>query len=141
MTPPRVRPGLWSRGLYALLAVALVSLAATGYHAALLTDSRLTGSSLLIHCAAGGLFAVALALAALTWAAASRMNGVERALFWLFCGCGLISVLSAQLGMLPWCDEMVVHTLQDMHRYGALGLVCVVLAHIYYTILGKPVRK
>jgi cytochrome b subunit of formate dehydrogenase len=128
------------------LAVSFLVLFATGFHASLIAGRPLAGAVLVLHCAAGLVFAVALALAALAWAdecrfsprarrdagvaaSSDRFDAVEKTLFWLLCGSGLVSVLSVLVGMLPVFGPAAIADLVEVHRYGSLLASCCILAY------------
>lgn len=151
----------WERLLHLGVASSFVVLLVTGFQACLTHDLRLTGYALLLHCVAGGIFALSLALTALTWAEdcrfqshdlqwmrrrskgqvrrpAGRIDCPEKILFWLTCLAGLVTLLSVALAMALLLGSRSMAALREVHRYGALVTVCLVGVHAYRTTILKP---
>jgi len=151
----------WERLLHLGVASSFLVLLVTGFQACLTRDLRLTGYALLLHCVAGGIFALSLALAALTWAEdcrfqshdlqwvrrrskheerlpAGRFDCHEKILFWLTCLAGLVTLVSMALAMTSLLGSRGMAALHEVHRYGALVTVCLVGVHAYRTTILKP---
>jgi len=134
------------------LGVSVLVLLVTGFQASLFTDARLTGFALLLHCAAGLVFAVGLAIAAFLWAedcrfgrrapgpgdAAERFDAFEKVLFWLLCLSGLVSVLAVVVSTASIFGPPALQDLYEAHRYGSLLVVCLILIYTYRTVIWKP---
>lgn len=130
-------PG-WRRRVFFSLILSFLYLAFSGFFFALLIPRGLHGLPLLLHVAAGGIFAVCLSMV-VTWRARDYTLDVEQPLlfkmiFWTFVVSGLgltmtslgsmISFLSMefQIGMIRW------------HRFsGIVSLVCV-SAFLYFSL-------
>ena len=151
----------WERLLLLALASSFLVLMVTGLQACLTHDLRLTGYALLLHCGGGGIFALSLALAALTWAEdcrfqshdltwmrprsrdrerppAGRFDFPEKVFFWLMCLAGLVTLGSMALAMTPLLGTRDLATAREIHRYGGLIMVCGVMVHAYRNTLLKP---
>jgi len=157
-----VRLSAWDRLLHAGLGLSFAVLLITGFQASLISGQGLTGYPLLLHCTAGGMYAVCLALAALTWAEdcrfqghdlewlrhaggrstgdrtpAGRLDFLEKILFWLTCLFSLVSLLSILLMMTPLFTHPGQEALLEVHRYTALLVVCLAVVHGYRTTIWK----
>ena len=123
----------WERLLQSGLLLSYLLLFATGFHASLLTGSRITGWMLLLHCAAGGLFGPCLALGLLTWADRWRFGSsspppeagsstVGRGACWLAALAGTGTLVTALVAMLPLAGPAGQDLLYETHRW--CGLLC-----------------
>lgn len=141
----------WDRFLLVVLGLPFLVLLITGFRASLFTEARLTGFPLLLHCAAGLGFAVALAAAAFAWAedcrfgrrvpgragASPRFDPVDKALFWLVCVSALASLLAVLVSMAAVFGPPGLRDLYEVHRYGSLLVVCLILIYTYRTVIWK----
>jgi len=122
---------------YLLMLAGVVLLAASGIGSFLLGKSPMTQWVLMAHVSAAPLFAVGLALMALTWADRCRFGtagqrGVfSKALFWLILVCGLVVILSGVVPMTPWFGTSGQHVLFLTHRYGGIVLALCIALHLF----------
>src|SRR2546422_7619619 len=91
---------------YRVMVAAALVLAATGIGTFVLGKAPMTQWVLMAHVTAAPLFAVGLALVALTWAEhcrfgalGSRQSGLGKALLWLILACGVVVILSGVVPM------------------------------------------
>ena len=127
----------WGRLGYAALVLSAVALAATGIGTFLLGKAPMTHWVLMAHASAAPLFAIGLALVALTWSERSRFGAtsstqsrVGKALLWLILASGLIVILSGVVPMTPIFGTPGQHFLYLTHRYGAMVLAAAVVLHL-----------
>ena len=123
--PPRPRAARWERLLLSGLAFAFLLLFVTGFQAPFLTGARITGWMLLLHCAAGALFALGLALGLLAWADRWRFGGgggLAKGACWLAALAGTGALLTALVAMLPLAGPAEQDLLYETHRW--CGLLC-----------------
>ena len=143
----------WERFLHLGLLASFLLAAVTGFWAGLVRGAALGGYVLLVHIAAGVAFCPCLAAMALTWAEANRLDlspadqgdpgrlGLsEKLCFWGIALSGLVTVAATMFSMtrLPGSDGLRI--LSEVHRYGALSLLSVVLVHAYFASVVKPGR-
>lgn len=122
---------------YALMALGAVWLAATGLAPFVLGKPALSGWLLMLHVAGGPMFAVGLALVALTWAGVSRLDAAPassgratRLVFWLLLASGLMAVLSAVVAMTPLFGTCGQHALVVVHFYSAILAAVFIVLHL-----------
>jgi len=122
---------------YALMLLGALWLAATGLTPLLLGKKALSGWLLMLHVAGGPLFAVGLALVALTWAGCSRLDAVPpssgratRLVFWLILAGGLVVILSAVVAMTPLFGTCGQRNLVGIHLYSAVLTCCFIALHV-----------
>jgi cytochrome b subunit of formate dehydrogenase len=119
-------PAVPSRGRLPYLAMLLGAavLAVTGIGTFALGQPPMTHWVLIAHVSAAPLFAIGLALVALTWADRCRAGGDTPAkpLFWFILVCGLVVLLSGVVPMTPLFGTGGQHTLYLTHRYSAIAL-------------------
>jgi hypothetical protein len=139
------RLNLWEQLLHLVLVASFGVLATTGVSVAWLAWA-LDGPLLLLHVAAGGVFAVALAAMALTWAEShaggprdTRFDGLQMVTFWLMMLAGLIAMLSMVVSMTAWFGTDEMNVLSSVHRYAGLEMTVLVGVHLYATAVG-PAR-
>ena len=124
-------------------------LAASGLLFAFFVPRGLYGLPLLLHVIVGGFFAASLTLIVLvkgkdyllspkrfsldvraldprSWSVTVAM--VQRTLFWLFAGAGLLLILTALLSMLPWLATPGQRLVFSLHRWSALASVLAAIA-------------
>ena len=151
--------------LYLLALLCFVVLAVTGFYPVLVPGKELSAYLPIVHVAAGGVFAVCLAVLALSWAHQYRFNEndwpwlqslirrqtrqkflpessdlVHKAAFWLIVLLGLPVFLSIGLSMFALFGIVVQHYLVDTHRYTALLFALAAIVHTYL-IVGNEMRK
>ena len=126
------------------LAVILQALSSFGM---ILFDKPMHGWMLILHMSVAGLFAVTLTALALLWAEQStfgrppseeRFFTGEKIAFWLTVASGLVSILSAMLGMMTWFGTDGQLVLLNIHRYGSLVLLICTVYQGYRLLVGRP---
>ncbi len=129
---------------YAVMLVGALALAATGISTFALGKAPMSNWILMAHVSAAPLFAIGLALVALTWAdrcrfgdPASRQSGLAKVLFWLILACGLVVILSAVVPMTPLFGTPGQHTLYLTHRYSAIVLTGALILHLVLAFRGR----
>lgn len=112
----------------------VLALAATGLGTVWLAGG-MHGLPLVVHVGAGGLFAVALAVVALTWSVPSRRAAAPafrpgaRVAFWLALALGTVTSVSMFASMYPLFGTAWMERLLDVHRWAGLGTVVAVVVH------------
>lgn len=121
------RPALLSgpNVAYLLMLLGAAGLAVTGLGWLLFGKAAITGWVLMAHVAGAPLFAVGLALVALTWA--GRAGGW---LFWLVVAGGLVVLLTGVVPMTPLCGTDGQRMLASLHLYSAIVLTVVLALHL-----------
>jgi cytochrome b subunit of formate dehydrogenase len=121
---------------YAALLLSGLVLAVTGIGTFALGRAPMSHWVLMLHASVTPLFALGLAVLALTWAGRSRFdgdlswqNGVARTLFWLILLAGLIVILSGVVPMTPVFGTHGQHLLYLIHRYSAIVLTAALVLH------------
>ena len=129
--------GRWQKMVYATLMLSVAALTVTGLWPAFRGEA-LRGWWLMVHVKFGGLFAVALAAAALTWAGRAsfgrpddRFDTPRRLCFWAGLTAGLAVVLSIMLSMTDWFSSEQIDTLGEVHRWAALAVVVLTMTDCY----------
>ena len=143
ISPGAIKTGpsaMASRGAklsYGIMLAGVVLLAMSGIGTFVLGKAPMNHWVLMAHVSAAPLFAIGLALVALTWAEGSRFgvvgwlqSGLAKALFWLILVCGLVVLLSGIVPMTPLFDTSGQHTLYLTHRYSAIVLAAAVGLHL-----------
>jgi hypothetical protein len=130
-------PGLIS----ILLLLAFAILVVTGFLPVIFTGGPVSGLVLMLHVAAGPVFAVCLALLAVLVAARFRMragelNHMVKWGFWLVLLFAIPLIASAILGMFPFFGTEGQNVLLHLHGYSALLLLLSV--SITYFLNKKP---
>ena len=112
-------------------------LAVTGIGTFLLGKAPMTHWVLMAHASAAPLFAIGIALVALTWAEPSRFGAsgstqgcLSKVLLWLILICGLVVILSGVVPMTPVFGTHGQHLLYLTHRYSAMVLSGAVVLHL-----------
>jgi hypothetical protein len=135
------RAGRFSRfelTAYGALVVALAGSAVTGF-AGYLMEGSVRGVLLIGHMLSGGLFAVALPVFLLVFAETARLDRQargplrtsEKALFWLACLSGGVSLATITLTMVPILATHAMETMMVIHRYSGLVMVVLAAPHVY----------
>jgi len=133
-------------GLLSLfLLIALATLVVTGFLPVIITGGPVSGLILILHVAAGPVFATCLAFLAIILAARFRMQAGEMADkvkwgFWLIVLFAIPLISSAILSMFPIFGTEGQHILLHLHGYSALLLI-LTIAITYYlsqTAAGEP---
>ena len=122
---------------YRAMLVGGLALAVTGIGAFAFGKAPMTGWVLMAHVSAAPIFAVGLAVVALTWADRCRFGTggsgqgcTSKALLWLILACGLVVILSAVLPMTPMFGSGGQRVLYLTHRYSAILLTGTVILHL-----------
>ncbi len=131
----RICPG--AKLAYAAMLVGGTVLAATGILTFGLGKAPMSGWVLMAHVSAAPLFAMGLAMVALTWADQARFGNTSsgqsvltKALLWLILGCGLVVLLSAVTPMTPLFGASGQKALYLTHRYSSIVLTGAVFLHL-----------
>ena len=155
---------IWERLIHLVTMLSFLTLAVTGFWAAIILHSSLTGWLYYTHILAAGVFALGLIAVAVRWAEdcrfaicdwkwakmfggylwfkgevpAEKFNGGQKAFFWAILCLSILCMLSGVGRIFP----MVLAGQQDIilliHRYSSLLLIIFVLAHIYLGTLANP---
>ncbi|MBI5396708.1 MAG: hypothetical protein HZA91_15550 [Verrucomicrobia bacterium] len=122
---------------YALMLLGTIVLAVTGLGTFVLRKPSMSGWVLMLHASAAPLFAVGLALVALTWAGHSRLGAAgsprERAtnlVFWLMLASGAVVILSGLVPMTPLFGTSGQHVVVSVHFYSAMLVTASVALHL-----------
>lgn len=119
-------PG-WKIWILAVLLASTVYQAVSGIGAALFFRNGMTGIFLLLHMAAGALFALSLtvdlALHAREHVRDSLPVSPASFAFWIFMGCGVLLTLTALASMIEFFPLHIQLTLIGIHRYAATVIV------------------
>lgn len=125
-----IYPETWARWAFLGLVSSFTYLAASGFGFAVFTRRGMYGIPLLLHVAAGGVFAVSLAV--FLFFRAREHEGIfespgrekvrtwDSILFWVFIMAGLTLTVTALGSMLPYFSLSTQVVLIDVHRYSAL---------------------
>jgi hypothetical protein len=119
-------PG-WKIWILAVLSASTVYQAVSGIGAALFFRNGMTGIFLLLHMAAGALFALSLAadlaLHAREHVRDSLPVSPASFVFWIFMGCAVLLTLTALASMIEFFPLRIQLTLIGIHRYAATVIV------------------
>ena len=122
---------------YGMMLAGVILLAASGIGTFAFGKAPMTHWILMAHVAAAPLFAIGLALVALTWAdrccfgtRGSGQSGSAKVLFWLILLIGVVVILSGVVPMTPIFDTSGQHALYLTHRYSAIALAGAVVLHV-----------
>jgi len=162
---PRVRRfSLLERFVHGLTLVSFVTLAVTGFWAAIMFEGPLHGWWWLVHAGAAVPFAGSVAAMTLLWAAdcgfatydwawirrlggyfggsqpvpAGRFNAGQKAYFWAVVLLAVATLLSGLARIAPLFDETVQAWAYHVHRYGALLFTASVVVHLYLGTFANP---
>jgi len=146
---------------YLVTAVCFVVLAITGFWPVLVHGEHISGFPIMIHSTFAAVFAICLAIIALTWAGGNRFEKgdcpwlwrllrrftnlrvpvqegasqwtlmVKKAMFWAIAGLALPLILSIVLSMLPLFGTHWQEILLAAHRWTALLFAVAVILHTY----------
>ena len=119
-----------------LLLIALATLVVTGFLPVIITGGPVSGLILILHVAAGPVFAMCLAFLAITLAAKFRMQAGDAGhrvkwAFWLVLLFAIPLISSAILTMFPIFGTEGQHLLLHLHGYSAL-LLLLTIGVTYY---------
>ncbi|HOE96719.1 MAG TPA: hypothetical protein PLS90_10935 [Candidatus Sumerlaeota bacterium] len=124
-----------------LLVLAGVGLAGlTGVVGAGLRGVPMEGYGLLLHVAAGGVFAPALAALAVLWADRNRFGSPQpfslgqKICFWMMLACGLVMILTGIGPMFRLFGTEAQRAVIAIHRHAALALLATAIFHIYLSV-------
>jgi len=158
-----LRYNLWERFLHLVLLATFLVLAVTAFWASIGWGGPMTGYNLMLHTTCGAIFAVAVAVMLVTWAAdhafgkhdglwlraggccstrgdlpAGRFGAGDKIYFWIAAPLTLMLLLTMLLSMVPIFGTAGQHVMYDLHRYAALVLMIATIWHAYATTLMKP---
>ena len=122
---------------YALMLVGALVLAFTGIGTFVTGKAPMSHWVLMAHVSGAPLFAIGLALVALTWAdscrfgnAGSSHTSVSKTLLWLILLCGLLVLLSGVVPMTPVFGSGGQYALYLTHRYSGIVFAAAVILHL-----------
>ena len=121
---------------YTAMCLGSAVLAASGIGVFVLGSPPMTHWVLLAHVAAAPVFAVALAVTALTWGeqcsngSSPHLGVAAKALFWVMLVCGLVVILSGVMPMTPLFGTDGQRVLYLTHRYAGMAFAVAVLLHL-----------
>ena len=129
--------GLIGKAGYLAMLVGLVALAVTGVGTFVLGKAPMTHWVLMAHASAAPLFAIGLAVVALTWSdrhhfgrAAACQSACVKTVFWFILASGLVVILSGVVPMTPLFGTQGQHTLYLIHRYAGMLCLAAVGLHV-----------
>jgi hypothetical protein len=120
---------------YAVLFLGVLCAALTGISSLIAGKVPMSHWVLMAHVGSGPLFAIGLALFAITSAERSRLGRetgrscVNKSLFWLLLVCGVIVILSAVIPMTPTFGTPGQHFLYLTHRYSTVIFTILFVLH------------
>ena len=125
----------WRKVAYAAMIIAVIALGATGIGTFLLGRPPMTHWMLMLHVSFAPLFAIGIALVALSWAGRCAARGgdlscVSKGLVWLILLAGVIVMLSGVVPMTPLFGTDGERLMYYTHRYSAIVLAALVLLHV-----------
>jgi hypothetical protein len=117
--------------IYLAMLIGTLVGAITGIGAVIITGRPIAGWTLILHCLAAPLFALAIAAVALMWAGRYMEGGraAGSCFFWLMLISGAIAILSIGFTMTPLFGVADQHLLLNVHRYSSLALVIFMALH------------
>ena len=134
---PEPTISLWGMLAYFIMLASGAVLAATGVGTFITGNAPMSHWILMAHVSAAPVFAVGLALVALTWSdrcrfgcARTRQRLVTKTLLWLILISGLVVILSGVVPMTPLFGTSGQHLLYLTHRYSGITLACAVVLHL-----------
>jgi len=148
-TPARKPLNKWLKLICSLIFLALIlsfiTLAGTGFYAAVCLDRPLTGYPLMLHCTAAPVFMITLALAAMIsvhsfrfekgdFSGLKRVGPGSKIFFWLAILAAPAVILSIILSMLPIFGTHGQEFLYHAHRYSTLIITTAGMLLIYLRI-------
>jgi len=138
--------GLGGKLAYTAMLLAGIAMAVTGIGTFMFGQPPMTHWVLMAHVSAAPLFAIGLALVALTWTGGSRANGsgpscLSQTLLWLILLGGLLVVLTGVVPMTPIFGTQGQHLLYLTHRYGAIVFSVAVVLHLLSLAGGRKQKR
>ena len=130
-------PG-WRSWVFFVLILSFLFLAISGSLFVLLIPRGLHGLPLLLHVAAGGIFAVCLSMV-LVWRARDYTLDVEqpillKVMFWTFVVAGLCLIISSLSSMISFLSMQIQVGMIWWHRFSALVSLVSVSIFLYYSL-------
>ncbi len=136
-TPVTVPFPKLGRLAYLLLLLGVIGSAATGIGSLIAGKVPMTHWILMAHVGSAPLFAIGLALFAVTWAERSRLcdetsthSCANKVVFWLLLISGLLVILSGVVPMTPTLGTPGQHFLYLTHRYSAVVFTILFVVHL-----------
>ncbi len=156
--------GVLKKLCYLVALLCFVVLAISGFYPLLVRGEHISGYLMMIHATFAPVFAICLAILAITWAAGYRFETgdcpwlwrflrrvtalripspegpcrcslvVQKAMFWAIVALSLPLILSIVLSMLPLFGTHWQETLLATHRWTAIVFAVAVLIHTYLTV-------
>ena len=120
---------------YLILLLGVIGSALTGVGSLATGKVPMTHWVLMAHVGSGPLFAIGLALFAVTWASRSRLcdevagSCANKLLFWLLLVCGLLVILTGVVPMTPVFGTPGQHFLYLTHRYSTVVFTILFVLH------------
>lgn len=127
---------------YAAMILSALALALTGIGTFVIGKAPMTHWVLMAHASAAPLFAIGLAVVALTWSERAAKGcdcacSCGSAMFWATLVFGLVVILSGVVPMTPIFGTKGQHALYLTHRYGAILLAFTMLTHAVSFVRGR----
>ena len=149
----RPRYGWVARAVYAVLLLSTAVLGGTSLYS-VIPSGIMHGWLLWLHLLAAGAFVVALPVAAILWAEASRFGGARapehaaqprmavltRVSFWVILLAGTIALATMLFGMGTVLGTQEIRTMTSIHRYAGLAVVLAAVVHLYSVCLARAGR-
>ena len=136
--------GSGAKTAYGVMLLGALVLAATGIGTFGAGKAPMSNWVLMGHVCGAPLFAIGLALVALTWADGARFGnansphrGLTRALLWLILLCGLVVLLSGVVPMTPVYGTGGQRVLYLTHRYSGIVFAIAVILHFFSVSRGR----
>jgi hypothetical protein len=156
--------GAFKKLVYLLAVVCFLVLAFTGFYPVLIQGKHITGFGMMIHATFAPIFALCMAILAITWAGGNRFTAADypwmsrllrrvtrlhvaaddrpcrcslvlyKAAFWFLLFLSLPLILSIVISMFHLLGTDWQHTTLAMHRWIAMVFVIVAIIHTYLAI-------
>ena len=134
--PAPLRVSWLGKLAYFFLLMSALALALTGIGTFASGHAPMTGWCLMAHVAAAPIYAMSLAVVALTWSdrnrfcESSRYGCLTKFLLWLLLLCGLLVILTGVVPMTPIFGTPGQRTLYLTHRYGGIAMAALLVLHL-----------
>ncbi|HEV8291697.1 MAG TPA: hypothetical protein VGP94_07220 [Tepidisphaeraceae bacterium] len=139
-SPMRDRDRRWHSFIWLVMLIGTALGALTGIGSLIIWGGPIGGWTLILHCLAAPLFAIAIALIALLWAGA-YMRGpcAGSCSFWLMLISGMVAIFSIAFTMTPLFGTANQHFLLSVHRWSSLALVFFMVLHAARVLAARRV--